>query len=245
MVWEACRRLADLDLASLADARGRWQAAMDARAWPEAIPALEQHLALFPTADIAFRLALAEHHAGNHTKALELLMDSLAKGPTAEGLNLLGLITFAWGNHPEAENHFASAHRWMAPFAPAAANLALLEARACLKEGRFSEGFSALTEYGRIRGSVKEPWLPHLLPPGEAELIRGYLILGVSSGDTAIKAFISAYMEKPTSHEAAFGLGEALRQKGNQEEAGKWYRTALKLAPDFQPAQQRLAAREG
>ncbi|HCZ33339.1 MAG TPA: hypothetical protein DHV93_07715 [Holophagaceae bacterium] len=244
-VWEACRRVADLDLASLAATRGRWQAAMDTRTWAEAIPALEQHLALFPTADITFRLALAQHHAGHHAKALELLMESLAKGPTAEGLNLLGLLTFAWGNHLEAESHFASAHRWMAPFAPAAANLALLEARTCLKEGRFSEGFSALAEFGRIRGNLTEPWLSHVLPPGEAELIRGYLVLGVSSGDTALKAFISAYMEKPTSHEAAFGLGEALRQKGNQEEAGKWYRTALKLAPDFQPAQERLAALEG
>ena len=224
----------------------------------EAITTLGRACELDPSnADCFFGLGNAYSHGGEKQAALKLLDKAIQLNPVHyRSWNNRGVIFLDLAQHDDAQACFERALSIHPSFVEAHNNLGNVlralgryeEARACYSraiahqptyaDGHYNLGV-VLSDLGDFEPSIASYEIAIQLNP---RYWRAYINLGAvlhrhfKQPDKARGFFETVISNDPSSHEAFFNLGNAVKDLGDVEGAINNYRAALRLKPDYYDA---------
>ncbi|MGD9720648.1 MAG: tetratricopeptide repeat protein [Pirellulales bacterium] len=199
----------------------------------------------------ALDAAVQHHQAGNLEEAERLYKEILYRQPRhADALHLLGLVHYARGQFPQAQQHIQQAiqiddaqptfHNHLAEVLRAAGQLDLaaascrqaltLDPRAAIVHNTLG---TILEAQGDTAAALAEFQQALTLQPDFAQAHYNLARNAEARGDTAqaLASFQQALAHKPDYPLALVALGLMLQQQGQQQQAADAYRRALALRP--------------
>ena len=239
-VWDACQKLLDVDDETLAASIASAQEAMNRGHYGEAIPILRACLEAFYLPDLELDLASALIQSGDFPGAFKVLDETLKRHPSSDLFNLMAMATYLEDYADEAERLGDLATGWNPFNISAQANLALIRAHKAFENNAFLDGLFALKEHFIYREKAGTDTNGRMLSEETAQILKGYLTIGLSQSHEAVSSFSRAVELNPESVLAAQGLADAYFGGGLTELAINWYQRALELDPTFQLAAARL-----
>lgn len=171
-VWAACQRLLDLDAQDLA---GRYARARTANAGGDGAAALEllaPCLAAPWNAEARFQEAIALALLGRVEDALRGLIALIKDHPSAEALNLAGLLIYHGGDPARGAEFLEKAVVWNGAYRPAMANLAIHRATEALIAGQALDGLLALDIFEQLGRELSPEQTLHVFPGETGEQLR-------------------------------------------------------------------------
>jgi Tfp pilus assembly protein PilF/CBS domain-containing protein len=201
----------------------------------EAVESFRKALSLVHTTDYRLALGLALEGSGRDAEARVYLGEVLRQRPGDGPANrALAQIEIRGGDLTGARESYRRAVEgaWSAGAQRD-------------RVGAVFEFVNLLAKAGKTREAVGRLLLESGRESGPASLVRvGYALLGLGAAREAAQVFEDAITHAPAAPDAYLGLGDARMARQDYRAALDAYRRALKLAPQSEPARQRIEACE-